>query len=96
MHARNRKYAQEATEKRVAVEAEIRSLAAAAREIKRLTERTQEHSDGCISDLGWFRENAAANYREFSDSQKERLGALINHIRSLSKLLRAQVVYEST
>lgn len=91
LHVRNRKYAQEATEKRVAVEAEIRSLAAAGREIRRLTERTEEHADGCISDLGWLRTNAPANYRGFSYSQRERLGALINHIRSLGKLLRAQV-----
>lgn len=96
LHVRNRKRAQEAREKRVAVEAEIRSLEAAGREIRRLTERTEEHADGCISDLRWLRENASANYREFSDSQKERLAALINHIRSLVKLLRAQVAYETS
>ena len=91
LHVRNRRYAEEAAERRIAVEAEIRSLAVAAREIKRLTERTREHADGCMTGLGWLTEHAAANYREFSHSQKERLAALINHIRSLSKLLRAQV-----
>ena len=94
LHVRNRRFAQEATEKRIAVEAEIRSLAAAGREIRRLTERTEEHADGCISDLGWLRENASVNYWEFSDPQKERIAALINHIRSLGKLLRTQLAYE--
>ena len=91
LHVRNRKFAVEATEKRVAVEAEIRSLSVAAREIDSLRKQTQVHADGCLAALGWLTEHAAANYREFSDSQKERLAALINHIRSLSKLLRAQV-----
>ena len=31
------------------------------------------------------------NYQRFTQEQKERLAALINHVRSLSKLINAEV-----
>ena len=34
---------------------------------------------------------APADYRNFNQEQKERLASLINHIRSLSELLRTEV-----
>lgn len=91
MHFRNRKYAEKATESRVEVEGEIRSLAAAMREIEGLIQRTEEHADGCVAGLEWLIKQAPTDYREFQGYQKERLAALINHIRSLGKLLSAQV-----
>ena len=91
LRSRNRKYAEEATESRVKVEGEIRSLAAAMREIEGLRQQTEEHADGCLADLKWLTKRAPTDYREFQNDQKERLAALINHIRSLGKLLSAQV-----
>lgn len=91
LRSRNRKYAEEATENRIEVEAEIRSLAAALREIEGLIQQTGEHANGCVADLEWLAECAPADYREFGVDQKERLAALINHIRSLAKLLSTQV-----
>ena len=88
---RNRKYAKQATESRVKVEGEIRSLAAAMRQIEGLRQQTGQHVDGCLADLQWLTEHAPTDYREFQDDQKERLAALINHIRSLGKLLSTQV-----
>ena len=88
---RNRQYAEEATENRVKVEGEIRSLAAAMREIEGLRQQIGEHADGCLADLQWLTKYAPTDYREFQNDQKERLAALINHIRSLGKLLSAQV-----
>ena len=91
LRSRNRRYAEEATENRVKVEGEIRSLRAAMREIKGLRGQIGEHADGCVADLEWLTKCAPRDYREFQDDQKERLAALINHIRSLGKLLSAQV-----
>lgn len=91
LRSRNRRYAAEATESRVKVEGEIRSLAAAMREIEGLRQEIGEHADGCLADLQWLTEYAPMDYREFQNDQKERLAALINHIRSLGKLLSAQV-----
>lgn len=88
---RNRKYAEEATENRVKVEAEISSLRAATREIEGLRQQVGKHADGCLADLEWLAERAPTDYRDFQGDQKERLAALINHIRSLGKLLSAQV-----
>ena len=88
---RNRKYAEEATENRVKVEAEIRSLAAALHEIEGLMRQTGEHADGCVADLEWLAKYAPADYLGFAADQKERLAALVNHIRSLARLLSAQV-----
>ena len=91
LRSRNRRYAEEATENRVKVEGEIRSLRAAKREIEGLKQQITEHADGCLTDLQWLTKYAPTDYREFQNDQKERLAALINHIRSLGKLLSAQV-----
>ena len=91
LRSRNRRYAEEATENRVKVEAEIRSLRAAMREIEGLREQIGDHADGCLVDLEWLTKHAPTDYRDFRNDQKERLAALINHIRSLGKLLSSQV-----
>ena len=83
--------AKEATELRVKVEGEIHSLAAAMAEIEGLSRQTSKHADGCVADLEWLTKRAPADYRQFRNDQKERLAALVNHIRSLAKLLVAQV-----
>ena len=91
LRSRNRRYAEEATENRVKVEGEIRSLAAAMREIEGLRQQIEDHSDGCVAELEWLTKQAPTDYRNFRNGQKERLAALLNHIRSLGKLLSAQV-----
>ena len=45
-------------------------------------------------DLARLTEYAPADYRKFDNRQKERLAALLNHLRSLAKLLGTQVAYE--
>ena len=91
LHFRNRRHAEQATQSRIQVEGEIRSLTAAMREIEGLMQRTREHGDGCVADLEWLTERAPTDYQEFLKNHKERLAALINHIRSLGKLLSTQV-----
>ena len=87
----NKRLAKEATQKRFQLEAEIRSLEIASRKIKGLEASIKEHSGGCLDELDWLINWGPKNYRQFNLGQKERLMALINHIRSLSQLLKAEV-----
>ena len=93
LRSRNAKHAKEAAQRRIEVEAEIRSLRAAEAEIAHIAASLRRHADGCLADLDWLRENAPGDYREFADPHKERLAALVNHIRSLGMLLKSQVAY---
>ena len=93
LRTRNAKHAKEAAQRRIEVEAEIRSLRAAEAEIARIATSIRGHAHGCLADLDWLGENAPADYREFADAHKERLAALVNHIRSLGMLLKTQVSY---
>ena len=91
LNNRNKKHAKQATEERIKVEREIRSLQAAGFEIDRLNRQTEAHSISCEGALISLRSTAPSDYRMFSDEQKEQLAALINHIRSLNELLRVEV-----
>ncbi len=91
LHYRNRDLTQRAVEERVRVEGEIRSLRTASREIEGLAASTTTHTDGTLAVLGWLRDNAPNDYERFDRGQKERLGALVNHVRSLGELLRKEV-----
>ena len=93
LHSKNRKQAEEATQKRVEVEAEIRSLKAAKAEIEGLTVSVVRHADGCLGDLAWLEKEAPRDYGHFGKAEKERLAALVNHIRSLGRLLVSKVTY---
>ena len=93
LHKRNKKFAGEATEQRIKVEAEIRSLRTVNREIKGFEEQTKVDAEGCTASLDWLVKQAPEDYLDFNMGQKERLAALINHIRSLSVLLNTEVVY---
>ena len=91
LHYRNGDLARRATQERLGVEGEIRSLRTASREIGGLGTSTRTHIDGTLAVLGWLRDNAPNDYQQFATGQKERLAALVNHIRSLGELLRKKV-----
>ena len=91
MRMRNRKIAEKATQERVKIEGEIRSMQTAQREIKGLAEQTETHTDGVLRDLAVLQKGAPSDYRQFDRAAKERLAAVINHIRTLGKLLQAEV-----
>ena len=91
LNSRNKRYAREASEQRIKVEAEVRSLQTANREIEGFHRRTRTHVEGCLTELGWLKGYAGGDYQCFSEGQKQRLAALINHIRSLSELLTKEV-----
>ena len=91
LNSRNKRFAREATEQRIKVEAEVRSLRTALEEIEGISKRTEEQITGCLDEIAWLRGHAGSNYQRFSQAQKERLAALIDHIRPLSKLLNKEV-----
>ena len=91
LHYRNGVLAQKAVQERVRVEGEIRSLRTAHREIEGLGASTRTYTEGTLASLGWLCNYAPHDYRRFDPGQKERLAALINHIRSLSELIRKEV-----
>ena len=90
LNSRNKKHAEKATKEAVKIEAQIRSLRAALDEIRHIESSTTRHISGCQRMLDLLA-TAPADYHDFSDGQKKRLAALINHIRSLSELLSLQV-----
>lgn len=91
LSSRNKKHARQAAERRIEVEAEVRSLRTAGREIEGFQSRTKTHVEGCLAELNWLQNNAGRDYVHFGEAQKHRLAALINHIRSLSELLNKEV-----
>ena len=91
LHYRNGDLARRATQERLGVEGEIRSLRTASREIGGLGTSTKTHIEGTLAVLGWLGDNAPNDYQQFATGQKERLAALVNHIRSLGELLRKKV-----
>ena len=92
LHYRNGVLAQKAVKERVQVEGEIRSLRTAHEEIERLGTSTRAYTEGTLASLGSLCSHAPHDYRQFGWQHKERLGALINHIRSLSELICKEVV----
>ena len=91
LHYRNRELARRAALERVRAEGEVLSLRTANREIEGLAASTKTHTDGTLAALGWLRDNAPNDYQQFDSGQKERLEALVNHVRSLGELLRREV-----
>ena len=92
LHYRNGVLAQRAVKERVRVEGEVRSLRTAREEIRRLGAGTRTYTEGTLASLDWLCSRAPHDYRQFHRGHKERLGALINHIRSLGELIRKEVV----
>ena len=92
LHYRNGILAQQAVQQRVRVEGEVRSLRTAHREIEGLAASTQTHTEGTLASLHWLEDRAPRDYRQFDPGHKERLAALINHIRSLGQLIGKETV----
>ena len=91
LHYRNGVLVQKAVQERVRVEGEIRSLRTAQREIEGLESSTRTYTAGTLASLGWLCDYAPRDYQQFDPGQKERLAALVNHIHSLSELIRKEV-----
>jgi uncharacterized protein YoxC len=90
-NSQNEKAAKEATRHTTQLKAEIRKLEAADKEVRALSILTQKHADGIQSNLTTLTEQAPTDYCQFSQAQKEMLGALINSVNALSYLLKKKI-----
>ena len=91
LSSRNKKQIKEATEKCVEVKAQTQSLQVVNRKIDKLRNLTKTHTEGCLNGLNWLKSHAPNDYQWFSEEQKLRLAALVNHARSLGALLNKEV-----
>lgn len=89
--SRNRTIAEDAATETKKIQTRVAALTAAKLEVNRLFNLTERQADGVTVLLGQLIERAPADYREFNTIQKEWLGALINHVHSLSELLNKKV-----
>jgi hypothetical protein len=87
----NSKTADEANQKRVEVEAGILSLKVVIQSVSELKELTLEHVSGMKKLLRQLLRRKLTDYREMSDEDKDLLMALLNHVRTLGKLLNRTV-----
>lgn len=88
---KNRKIAEEANSARKIIETHNARMLAALTEISRLISLTETHVIGVNTILRELKQTAPCDYSKFNNDNKELLGALINHIRSLSKLLNMKI-----
>lgn len=89
--SRNRTIAEDSATETKKIQTRVAALNAAKLEVNRLFNLTERQADGVTVLLGQLMERAPADYREFNTIQKEWLGALINHVHSLSELLNKKV-----
>jgi hypothetical protein len=90
-HVKNHWIAEEAIETLKVIETHNAALTAATRERGRLIEATEQHLAGVGTLTAKLRAEAPRDYASFTPEQKDRLGALINHIHSLSALINKKV-----
>ena len=87
----NGKTATEATEKTVAVDKERHALSLTRAGIDKLLNLTKVHVEGMHTQLAALEGKLPASYADFTSAQLRALGALVNHVQSLSKLLNMTV-----
>ena len=93
---KNAKIAEEANEKAGDVHKQIQVLDRAHSEISDLITLTRKHANGVRDQLKQLRSTAPEDYSEFGEDEKMNLGALINTINALSKLLNRTVDVETS
>jgi len=89
---KNRKVAEECYAKRKEIEVLDAALKTSLVDINELHQATKAHAAGIQSLLAWLEVNGADDYQLFDKESKDKLAALVNHIRSLSPLINKTVV----
>jgi len=89
--SKNKDIAQKANKKRKEIETAKASLNVSKLEISKLSTLTKKHQNGVLKLLEELKNTAPKNYTVFTDDTKQKLGALINHINSLSALINRKV-----
>lgn len=85
--SKNKQVAEDAQAHRLSIEASSRTLSVARDWVAQMIGATRQHASGMSELLGVLTRNAPRDYQLFNAGQKEMLGALINHMNSLAKLL---------
>lgn len=88
---KNKQIGEEAMEKRKEITVLDKSLKAALVEINGLLDLTKLHVNGTTELLLQLKAIEHQDYSQFNTDQKQKLGALVNHINSLSALLNKKV-----
>ena len=88
---KNKQIGEEAMAKRKEIKTLDKSLKAALVEIKELLGLTKTHVNGTKELLDQLKALPIQDYSQFNAEQKQKLGALVNHINSLSALLNKKV-----
>ncbi|MGB1258204.1 MAG: hypothetical protein ACPG51_20190 [Thiolinea sp.] len=89
--SKNKKVAEAANNKRREIEVYNKQLQTAQHEVGKLHDLTSQHVQGMMQTLAVLKSDAPTNYQQFSSDQKNRLSALVNHVRSLSVLLNKKI-----
>lgn len=85
---KNKKIAQQAQEEEKELRVQISELEVVTHSIERTIALTTEHYRGTNNLLVDLADDAPHDYNDFNESHKDMLSALINHIRSLSELIK--------
>ena len=88
---KNKQIAEEANKERKKIEILNKSLLAASKEITIFISLTIQHSTGVKTLLNNLKSNGNTNYNNFSESEKDMIGSLVNHILALSELINKKV-----
>ncbi len=89
--SKNKEIAEKANKQCAKILTAYAELKAAYLEIEKLISLTESHNISIKKLLKNLTQSAPKDYNNFTDHQKDKLGALINHIESLSKLLNKKV-----
>lgn len=89
--SKNREIAEKCYTRRKEIEVLDAALQASLADIRELNDATQKHADGINSMLTWLQVNAPEDYLEFDKDAKDKLAALVNHLRSLTPLINQKV-----
>ncbi len=87
----NKRIAKEAIGQRERLMANIKELKVVSYEVYQIIKLTRMHIEGIEEILSGLQADAPRDYLHYSEQQKQKLGALINHIVSLSKLMQRRV-----
>lgn len=90
-YRKNKRIGEEALAKRKEIETFDSALKAALKEINSLINLTNTHIQGIRQLLGKLFNSQSTDYKNFTVQEKEEVGALVNHINSLSALLNKKV-----
>jgi len=89
--SKNGKIAEQAIAARKELEVHTRTTKAAMLEIDRMLEQTGKHANGMREMLAKLKQDAPVDYNQFNTEMRQIIGALINHVYSLSELLNKKV-----